>query len=79
MISLHKTQRQFFEVSQAAHMLSISVDELYRILDQHVFNPENPRPSVLELTYNDIVLLSVWARPERGANVLEMPRRARRE
>ena len=50
-----------------------NLEALHEILDKHVFNEEHPRPAVLEFTHAELLLLSVWAEPERGGNVVAMP------
>ena len=74
-MSLQKSMKQYYSEIEASHLLSISLGALHEILDSHVFSPENPRPEGLEFTYSELLLLSVWAKPERGGNVLEMPPR----
>jgi hypothetical protein len=73
MLNLKKPMKQYYTEAEAAHSLCISVEALHSILDQHVFNSEHPRPEVLELTHAELLLLSVWAEPERGRNVVAMP------
>jgi hypothetical protein len=75
MLSMNNTAKRYYNETEAAHMLHISVRELHEILDGHVFTAENPRPKAIELTYSDLLLLSIWAKPQRGHNVVEMPRR----
>ena len=74
-MSLQKPIKQFYNEYEAANVLCISLSALHEILDRHVFSAENPRPAELELTYSELLLLSVWAKPERGDNVLQMPPR----
>jgi hypothetical protein len=42
-------------------------------LDEHIFDKAHPRPAVLEFTHAELLLLSVWAEPVRGGNVVAMP------
>jgi hypothetical protein len=74
-MSLQKPIKQYYNECEAATLLSISVPALREILDSHVFSHDNPRPDEMEFTYSELLLLSVWAKPDRGANVLEMPTR----
>jgi hypothetical protein len=74
-MSLQKSLKQYYDETEAAQLLCISLEALHEILDNHVFNPEHPRPNAMEFTYSELLLLSVWAKPERGGNVLEMPPR----
>jgi len=75
MLSVNNTAKRYYNEGEAARMLCISVRELHEILDDYVFTAENPRPKAIELTYSDLLLLSIWANPQRGHNVVEMPRR----
>jgi len=75
MLNLKKPTKQYYSETEAAHSLCISVEALHEILDQRIFNQEHPRPAVLEFTHAELLLLSVWAEPERGRNVVAMPSR----
>jgi hypothetical protein len=75
MLSLKKPIKQYYTEAEAARTLCISLQALHSILDNHVFTAEHPRPSDLELTHAELLLVSVWATPERDSNVLEMPNR----
>lgn len=73
MLNLKKPMKQYYSESEAAHTLCISPEALHEILDKNIFNLEHPRPAVLEFTHAELLLLSVWAEPERGRNVVAMP------
>jgi hypothetical protein len=73
MLTLRKSMNQYYSEAEAARTLCITVDALRRILDEHIFDDAHPRPAVLEFTYAELLLLSVWAEPERGGNVVAMP------
>jgi len=75
MLSLNNTAKKFYNEFEAARQLRISIGALHNILDEHVFTEENPRPEEIELTYSDLLLLSIWAKPEPNHNIVEMPRR----
>jgi hypothetical protein len=75
MLSLKKPVKQYYSEAEAAHTLSITLEALHELLDKYVFTPESPRPGELEFTHADLLLLSVWAKPERGHNVVAMQRR----
>jgi hypothetical protein len=76
MLTLKKPMKQYYSEAEAAHSLCISLEALHEILDKHVFTPESPRPEILEFTHAELLLLSVWAKPERGRNVVAMPDRS---
>jgi hypothetical protein len=73
MLTLRKPMNQYYSEAEAARSLCITLEELHKILDKHIFNDEHPRPAVLEFTHAELLLLSVWAEPERGRNVVAMP------
>jgi hypothetical protein len=73
MLTLKKPMKQYYNETEAAHSLCISLEALHELLDTHVFNPEHPRPAVLDFSHAELLLLSVWAEPERGCNVVAMP------
>jgi hypothetical protein len=73
MLNLKKPMKQYYSENEAAHTLCISLESLHKLLDEHVFNLEHPRPAVLEFTHAELLLLSVWAEPQRGCNVVAMP------
>jgi len=75
MLTLKKPLKQYYSEAEAAHTLCISLEALHQILDDHVFTPENPRPQHMEFTHAELLLLSVWAKPIPGSNVLAMPSR----
>jgi hypothetical protein len=75
MLNLKKPTKQYYTEAEAAHALCISSESLRTILDKHIFNSEHPRPAVLEFTHAELLLISVWAEPERGRNILAMPAR----
>ncbi len=60
---------------QAAESLGISLETLYAILDEHVFNQGMPRPANLRFTTSDVLMLSCWVTGARQRNVVRMPRR----
>ena len=73
MLTLRKSMNQYYSEAEAARTLCITVDALHNILDEHIFDDAHPRPPVLEFTYAELLLLSVWAETERGGNVVAMP------
>lgn len=58
---------------QAAQLLGISVDALYRLLDQHIFNNGSPRPANILFTQSDLLLLSYWCDNPKLGKVVAMP------
>ena len=65
----------YYNEPEVAAQLSISVDRLYALLDEHVFNNGSIRPRDLLFTSSDVVLLSFWSRSEHNPKILRMPRR----
>jgi hypothetical protein len=73
MLTLKKPMNHYYSETEAAHSLCISVEALHELLDRHIFTSEHPRPAVLDFSHAELLLLSVWAEPKRGGNVLAMP------
>lgn len=65
---------QEFTEQEAAESLGVGLHDLYRLLDQHIFNNGTPRPAGLVFTHADLLLLSYW-RGGPDSNVIRMPRR----
>ena len=68
------TVREFYTEVEAADFLGITVGDLYRLLDAHVFTDGNPRPQRLEFRYSDLLMLSVWS--SSAPRLLQMPPRS---
>ncbi len=66
---------ELYSEEQAAGFLGISVDHLYELLDEHIFNDGIPRPEGLTFTTQELLLLAFWQRSEPNPKVLRMPRR----
>jgi hypothetical protein len=67
------TAREYYNEIEAAEYLGITLGELYRLLDEHIFTDGAPRPQKMEFRYSDLLLLSVWSSPPR---LLQMPSRS---
>ena len=65
--------RQIYSEVEAASFLGISLGELYRLLDEHVFT-DGPRPERLEFRYSDLLMLTAWSN-STSPKVVRMPRR----
>lgn len=72
MLTMKKPMNHYYNETEAAHSLCITLPALHQLLDKHVFNLDHPRPAVLDFSRAELLLLSVWAEPERG-KVLAMP------
>ncbi len=66
------TARQNYSEVEAANFLGISLSELYRLLDEHVFT-DGPRPEKLEFRYSDLLMLTAWS--SSSPKVVRMPKR----
>ena len=60
---------------EAAGYLNISINELYALLDEHIFNDGNPRPANLSFCESDLVLLGFWSEDRQHPKVIRMPKR----
>jgi len=58
-------------------MLGVTLARLHQLLDEHIFTDGGERPSSIEFTSSDLLLLSYWnASTESPAlAVIPMPRR----
>jgi hypothetical protein len=70
-----KPANEFFTESEAAGYLNISLQELYSLLDEHIFNDGSPRPQDLTFCEADMVLLGFWSKTRENPKVIRMPRR----
>ena len=70
-----KQVKEFFTESEAAGYLNISLDELYSMLDEYIFNDGSPRPQDLTFCEADLVLLGFWGKNRDNPKVLRMPKR----
>jgi hypothetical protein len=73
--TIHK-DRDFYSEQEAAAALGISVARLHLLLDKHVFNDGGSRPSNIELTSSDLLLLQFWNRTFPRQKVVSMPNRS---
>ena len=67
--------KEFFTESEAAGYLNISLDELYSMLDEYIFNDGSSRPNDLTFCEADLVLLGFWSKSRDNPKVLRMPKR----
>lgn len=56
----NRTLKQYYTEAEAAQALGISLERLYHLLDQYVFNEGGPRPSDIEFADSDLLLLNYW-------------------
>lgn len=75
MVNSAKPEKEFYSEVEAAQALEISLDRLYRLLDDHVFNDGSRRPEHMSFRSADLVLLGFWNRATPNPKVLRMPRR----
>jgi len=67
--------KEFYTEAEAAGSLNISVAELHGLLDEHIFNDGNPRPTEITFSEADLVLLGFWSKSKQNPKVIRMPRR----
>jgi len=75
---LSRSARNYlYNETEAAAALGVTVARLHAVLDQHIFNNGNPRPSSLQFTSNDLLLLGYWCEglPGGAHEVITMPKR----
>jgi hypothetical protein len=60
--------RECYSESEAARSLGISIARLHELLDRYVFNEGTRRPSDIEFSTSDILLLAYWQKDCAPAN-----------
>jgi hypothetical protein len=76
MYNLRQPVKQVYSEQEAANSLGISVHTLHSILDRHVFNDGNSRPSPLELMLSEVLLIAYWVEQENvGLKVVSIGKR----
>jgi hypothetical protein len=63
---------EIYSEAEAAEALGITLAELHRLLDEHIFT-DGPRPQNLDFRYSDLLLLSVWSGRPIVRKVVQMP------
>ncbi|MGC2110220.1 MAG: hypothetical protein WA655_11935 [Candidatus Korobacteraceae bacterium] len=75
MSNLKRLPKNWFTEAEAAAALGITLNRLYRLLDQHIFNEGRQRPKNIEFTSSDLLLLGYWNNQEPPQmQVLQMPK-----
>jgi hypothetical protein len=70
-----KPRKEFYSESEAAGYLNVSIEFLYSLLDEHIFNDGSTRPKDLTFCESDLVLLGFWTKTADNPKVVRMPRR----
>jgi hypothetical protein len=52
--------KDYYSEAEAARSLGITIAKLHRLLDKYVFNVGGRRPSDIQFTDSDLLLLSYW-------------------
>lgn len=69
-------QKEFYSEVEAADYLDISIERLYSLLDEYIFNDGSERPGDLTFCDADLVLLGFWIKGQENPKVIRMPRRS---
>ena len=70
-----RTEKEYYNELEAAQALNISLDRLHYLLNHHVFNDGNSRPSEITFQSRDLIMISFWDRGTDDGKVVRMPRR----
>ncbi len=70
-----KPNNDLYSELEAAEYLNISIERLYSLLDEHIFNDGSRRPNDLTFCDADLVLLGFWLKSQDNPKVIRMPRR----
>ncbi len=76
MKNLKRSANDQYNEEEAAERLGITVGRLHQLLDEHVFNEGSRRPSSIEFTSSDLLLLNYWQKNPRVPKkhqLLQMP------
>jgi len=78
MAKLKRSGNQLYTEAEAATALGISVARLHQLLDEHIFTKDSQRPSSIQFTSSDLLLLSYWSQETKRPvkhEVIAMPKR----
>ena len=64
MSNLKRLPKNWFTENEAAAALGVSLNRLHQLLDQHIFTEGNERPTNIEFTASDLLLLGYWNNQE---------------
>lgn len=70
-----KPSKVFYSEIEAAGFLNISIERLYSLLDEHIFNDGTSRPEDISFCEADLVLIEFWIKSQENPKVIRMPRR----
>lgn len=70
-----RPSKDFYSEVEAARYLDISLQHLYSLLDEHIFNDGSARPNDLTFCEADLVLLGFWRQGTENPKVIRVPRR----
>lgn len=78
MAKVKPSMKDSYSEAEAAAALGITITRLHELLDQYIFTNGNLRPTAIQFTASDLLLLSYWSndskRPVRR-EVITMPKR----
>jgi hypothetical protein len=73
---LNRWNKSQYTEAEAAAALGVTVARLHEVLDQNIFTNGLPRPSALQFTSEDLLLLEYWCgTPKVKHEVITMPAR----
>lgn len=72
---LNRKRNELYSEAEVTDLLGITIERLYQLLDQHIFNDGSTRPARLTFTNSELILLGFWQHGGPTGKVLSMPRR----
>jgi hypothetical protein len=77
MSNLKRWPKDSYTEREAAAMLGVTLARLHQLLDEHIFTDGGERPSSIEFTSSDLLLLSYWnsSTESPALEVIPMPHR----
>lgn len=71
---LNRLNKSQYTETEAAAALGVTVARLHQVLDQNIFTNGTPRPSAIQFTSEDLLLLEYWCGTPKVKNeVITMP------
>jgi hypothetical protein len=71
---LSRLTKSLYTEAEAAAALGVTVARLHEVLDEHIFTNGTRRPSSLQFTSEDLLLLGYWCSTPRATHeVITMP------
>jgi hypothetical protein len=68
-----KAAKEYYNETEAAQSLGISLARLHQLLDEHLFNDGSGRPEAVIFRASDLTILSFWHQSTPNPKIVRMP------